>query len=176
MGRRNPSPLTLRMRKLAINTFYIDGKDHQPTMQNFVYKPKPAFEFKVSIPLRRYCDKVATFKPHRKICNIKNAMSKVILAPQYLASLAELDQSIYALNKQKTAILFEALKIRVTPQDLAAMLEWELILVAVPDKQMAVQLNKYSAYVPHLKFIVAVDQRLFALSQGIKARRVWKER
>lgn len=103
-------------------------------------------------------------------------MSKIIIHDRYYAQLRELDSAIAMLNAKKTRLLFEALGIAPNEKDLALMQEWDLILVAVPDKQMAIQLNKLSAYIPNLKFVVDAGRGLFTLSPGKKSRRVWKER
>lgn len=103
-------------------------------------------------------------------------MSKLTIAPEYLARLAHLDDAIRDANNQKIKLIFKAAGISCTEADLARVMEWELITVAVPDKQMAVQLNKLSAYIPNLKFVVDSSEKLFTLGQGVKRRRVWKER
>ncbi|MBA4135498.1 MAG: hypothetical protein C0525_12300 [Flavobacterium sp.] len=103
-------------------------------------------------------------------------MSKVIIDPEYLKQLAALDADIRALNAEKIKLLFTALDISLTDADFERLMEWELVLVTVPDKQMAVQLNKHAAYIPNLKFTVDETQPIFTLMQGSKTRRVWKER
>jgi hypothetical protein len=103
-------------------------------------------------------------------------MSKVVPEPTYLKQLAQLDAQILELNSQKIELIFELLGICPKDHVLKLMLEWDLILVTVKDKQMAVQLNKLSAYVPNLKFIVEPDAPLFKLYPGENKRRVWKER
>lgn len=103
-------------------------------------------------------------------------MSKVIIASEYLDQLVGLDAGIRSLNEEKIRLLFELLAIPISPNDFELLIKWELILVTVPDKQMAVQLNKLSAYVPNLKFVVDAEQPTFSLLQGKKPRRVWKER
>ncbi len=101
---------------------------------------------------------------------------KVIFDVFLLSKLARVDRDIRALNDRKIQLLFKGLDITYTNAEFATMSEWPLILIAVPDKQMAVQLNKMSAYVPNLKFIVDEDAELFEVRRGEKARRVWKER
>lgn len=103
-------------------------------------------------------------------------MSKVVLQPNYLNELERLNASINALNLSKIKVIFSALNITTTLTDFEKLMDWELILVTVRDRQMAVQLNKLVAYVPNLKFVVDEKQPLFALQQGEKKRRVWKER
>lgn len=103
-------------------------------------------------------------------------MAKVIINPNYIARLAELDASIKVLNAEKIRTVFAALELKLNEVDFGRLMAWELVLVTVPDKQMAVQLNKFTAYVPNLKFVVDGTQPLFTLMQGSKARRVWKER
>ena len=102
-------------------------------------------------------------------------MSKVILQADYLLQIENLDHEIRLLNEQKIRVLFAALGIQTTASDFAKMTDWELIDLSVPDKQMAVQLNKLCAYVPNLRFIVDTTP-LFTISQGAKKRRVWKDR
>ena len=103
-------------------------------------------------------------------------MSKAIIPHYYLDELATLDEAIRELNDRKIKLLFEILEIKFRASDLKKILDWELILITVQDKQMAVQLNKLSAYIPNLKFVVREDEFLFTLLQGDKKRRVWKER
>lgn len=103
-------------------------------------------------------------------------MSKVVVPPHYLDALTELNRAIEDLNEQKITLLLELLGIKPTDVEWEKMLVWDLILVTVLDKQMAVQLNKLSAYVPRLKFVVRTDLSLFTLMPGTKRRRVWKER
>ena len=103
-------------------------------------------------------------------------MAKIIVPPSYLDALVALDVAIADLNEQKIRLLFELLGIELTDADWEKMKVWELIMITVLDKQMAVQLNKLSAYVPRLKFVVRTDCILFTLLQGDKKRRVWKER
>ena len=103
-------------------------------------------------------------------------MSKAIIPHYYHDELATLDEAIRELNDRKIKLLFEILEIKFRASDLKKILDWELILITVQDKQMAVQLNKLSAYIPNLKFVVREDEFLFTLLQGDKKRRVWKER
>jgi len=103
-------------------------------------------------------------------------MSKAIIPHYYLDELATLDEAIRELNDRKIKLLFEILEIKFRASDLKKIMDWELILITVQDKQMAVQLNKLSAYIPNLKFVVREDEFLFTLLQGDKKRRVWKER
>ncbi len=103
-------------------------------------------------------------------------MSKLVIEPNYLEELAALDNAISKLNFSKLEIIFRLLGMSFSPEDLKKLAVWDLILVSVMDKQMAVQLNKLSAYMPNLKFVVDPDQYLFTLTPGHKPRRVWKER
>jgi len=103
-------------------------------------------------------------------------MSLIDIAPRHLERLAALDAAARRIDEEKTRTIFEAIGLDLAEADLARILEWPLITVAVPDRQMAVQLNKLSAYIPNLKFIADADSPLFALRQGKKGRRVWKER
>lgn len=103
-------------------------------------------------------------------------MSRVIIDAEHLRQLAALDADIRVLNVEKIRLLFTALEIKLTAVDFERLMAWELILVTVPDKQMAVQLNKLAAYIPNLKFVVDGTQPLFTLMQGNKSKRVWKER
>jgi glycerol-3-phosphate dehydrogenase len=100
-------------------------------------------------------------------------MSKVTIAPKYRKELAQLDNIIRKVNERRLELLFKALGIPTN--DLEKVLTWTLVLVAVPDRQMAVQLNKLSAYMSNLKFVVDATKPLFALEQSRKARRTWKE-
>src|SRR5690606_808925 len=103
-------------------------------------------------------------------------MAKVEIDSKYLERLYEIDTSINQLNKAKLMVLFEAIGLRLNVYDFEKLLVWDLITVSVPDNQMAVQLNKLSAYMPNLKFVVNPDASLFELRPGAKRRRVWKER
>lgn len=94
----------------------------------------------------------------------------------FLSKLAQLDREIRALNDRKIQLLFKGLGITYTNEEFAEMSTWPLILITVPDKQLAVQMNKMSAYVPNLKFVVDSDETLFEVRRGEKSRRVWKER
>jgi len=103
-------------------------------------------------------------------------MAKIIIDPKYTAVLAALDSAIAELNREKTKLLFAALGIKISAEDFERLMGWTLIEVSVPDRSMAVQLNKLSAYIPNLKFVVDDTQLIFTLRQGSKTRRVWKER
>jgi hypothetical protein len=103
-------------------------------------------------------------------------MSKVIIDRRYLVELSETDVRIRELNTKKIRLLLEALGACVGEKEFMLMTEWDLILVAVPDRQMAVQLNKLCAYVPNLKFVAEPEKGLFEVMQGKRERRVWKER
>lgn len=104
-------------------------------------------------------------------------MAKVILDPHYLKQLEELDGLIRHANERKLAVLLEALgQGRTTPGELEKMLKWELITFSVPDKQMAVQLNKLSAYMPKVLFVVDTLEDIFTVKEGFKSRRVRKGR
>lgn len=103
-------------------------------------------------------------------------MSHVLFDEDVTNRLAALDVAIAKLNQEKVTVLFEALAIRVSAAELAIMQEWDLILVAVPDRAMAIQLNRYVRYVPHVKFVVDAEAELFHISEGTRGRRVWKER
>jgi hypothetical protein len=103
-------------------------------------------------------------------------MAKIFIKPRYLAQLAALDTAIQELNERKITVLFELLGIMPERADFIKILDWELILVTVVDQKMAVQLNRLSAYIPTLKFVVREDEPLFTVLQGNKKRRVWKPR
>jgi hypothetical protein len=103
-------------------------------------------------------------------------MAQVVFDEIVIARLDGIDASIDALNEQKIRVLFGALGIAPAEADFKRMLEWDLILVAVPDRQMAAQLNRLCTYVPNLKFRADADKALFAYEPGKKGRRVWKER
>ena len=78
------------------------------------------------------------------------AMAKVIIDPNYLTQLAALDAEIRVLNVEKIKLLFKVLDISLTTVDFEKLMGWELVLVTVPDKQMAVQLNKLAPIYPTL--------------------------
>lgn len=103
-------------------------------------------------------------------------MSKIVINSRYLLQMSEIDVAIEKLNNAKLKLLFQAIGFKLSADDFEKLLVWDLILVCVPDKQMAVQLNKLSAYMPNLKFVVSPDAALFELRPGDKKRRVWKER
>ena len=103
-------------------------------------------------------------------------MSKLIIETHYLEELSKLDDAIATINRSKLKVIFRVLGLVVSPENFDKMADWDLIFVSVKDKQMAVQLNKLSAYMPNLKFIVDIDMPLFSLTPGPKPRRVWKER
>ena len=103
-------------------------------------------------------------------------MSQVQLDPDYLTKLQALDAAVRALNTQKIRLIFDAVGITTTDADFEKLMDWILILVCVPDKQMAVQLNKLCAYIPNLKFVDDGTKPIFTLMQGNKSRRVWKAR
>ncbi|NUY81739.1 hypothetical protein HUK80_12595 [Flavobacterium sp. MAH-1] len=102
-------------------------------------------------------------------------MPKIELPEALSQQLAPLDEAIARLNAQKIKHILDALGIYPKPEDLERLLEWDLITVTVPDKQMAVQLNKLCTYVPNLKFSVDADKALFTVLVG-KGKRVWKGR
>ena len=103
-------------------------------------------------------------------------MSKVLLPDGFYGALQELDGLVVEVNKRKIWLLLDALGVSLNDADLAKILEWDLVLVTVADRPMAVQLNKLVAYVPNLKFIVDDERELFTVLQGKKGKRVWKER
>lgn len=103
-------------------------------------------------------------------------MSTITIAKRHTLQLDEINSEIAALNNEKIKVVFEAAGIRLKPTDLEKVLAWTLILVTVKDRQLAVQLNKLSAYVPNLKFVVDTDKDLYSLDEGKKQRRVWQER
>ena len=119
-----------------------------------------------------FLEKISIFK----VLILLFFMGKIIVPPSYLDALAALDVVIADLNEQKIRLFFELLGIELTDADWEKMKVWELIMITVLDKQMAVQLNKLSAYMPRLKFVVRADCVLFTLLQGDKKRRIWKER
>lgn len=103
-------------------------------------------------------------------------MSKVVFDEAFYKALEELDGLVAAANNRKIRLLMEALGVPLDDADLAKILEWDLVLVTVADRPMAVQLNKLVAYVPNLKFVVDDKRELFSVLQGKKGKRVWKER
>lgn len=96
--------------------------------------------------------------------------------PNHLAQLAALDSSIRELNIQKIKLIFDAIHLPISDVDFEKLMDWKLIILTVPDKQMSVRLNKLSSYIPNLKFVVDRTLPIFTLIQGNKSRRVWKER
>lgn len=103
-------------------------------------------------------------------------MSNIVIAPHYFSALSKLDADIAALNQQKIRVIFDLIGLRLAEQDLIAVLGWDLILVAVPDRSMVLQLNRLCAFVPNLKFVVDPTQPIFTLLQGARGRRVWRAR
>ncbi|TBX66651.1 hypothetical protein EZL74_10740 [Flavobacterium silvisoli] len=103
-------------------------------------------------------------------------MATIEIQKDYMISLEALNAEIKVLNDAKVKIIFEALGLRIDTADFELLKTWNLIELSVPDRTMAVQLNKLSAYVPNLKFVVDDSKPLFTLTQGLKQRRVWKER
>lgn len=87
-----------------------------------------------------------------------------------------LDARIQALNTSKLRVLFAALGIEVSDDEFDDLSGWRLIKVSVPDKQMAVQLNKLSRYLPQLKFVIDPDSELFTLRKGDEDRSTRKRR
>ncbi|GGD17116.1 hypothetical protein [Flavobacterium orientale] len=102
-------------------------------------------------------------------------MAKIIVPKKYLDEIVALDVAIQELNEQKIKLLFDLLSIKPSASDLEKILDWGIILVTVLDQQMVVQLNKLSAYMPTLKFVVREDYSLFTLLPGDKKRRVRKK-
>ncbi len=103
-------------------------------------------------------------------------MSKVKIKSTYRKQLAELDASIETLNTAKLKVLFAALGIAVSKDEFGELLGWRLIKVSVPDRQMAIQLNKLSSYLPQLKFVIDPESELFTLRQGDFDRSTRKRR
>ena len=103
-------------------------------------------------------------------------MAKVVLDTAFYDAIEGLDGIVADVNSRKIQLLFDTLGIPITAGDFAKILEWDIILIMVPDKQMAVQLNKLITYVPNLKFVADAEQELFAVLPGKKAKRVWKDR
>ncbi|RZJ32949.1 MAG: hypothetical protein EOO51_15280 [Flavobacterium sp.] len=103
-------------------------------------------------------------------------MSTISLTEKSLARLIELDNQIAALNTEKIKLLLASLGLTASESDFEKMLDWDLIIITVPDKQMGTQLNRLCAYVPNLKFVVDKEAGLFKAIQGSKGKRVWKDR
>lgn len=103
-------------------------------------------------------------------------MAAIIINADFDQRLTAIDAEITALNKQKTALLLEAAGIKLTKTELDALLDWELLVVNVPDRGIMLQLNKLCRYVPNLKFTHDKQLPPFTIRQGTKARRIWKNR
>lgn len=103
-------------------------------------------------------------------------MSKVVFDAALYEALRELDSIVADANNRKIRLLLDALGVPLRAADFAAILEWDLVLITVADRPMAVQFNKLVAYVPNLKFVVDDEYELFTVLQGKKGKRVWKER
>ena len=102
-------------------------------------------------------------------------MATVELSDTLYARMQELDGIVADANNQKIVLLLDALCIKLSAADLALLLQWDLILIVVADRQMALQFNKMVAYVPNLKFVVDVEHDLFTILQGRKPKKVRKE-
>ena len=102
-------------------------------------------------------------------------MATVELSDTLYAKMQELDGIVADANNQKIVLLLDALCIKLSAADLALLLQWDLILIVVADRQMALQFNKMVAYVPNLKFVVDVEHDLFTILQGRKPKKVRKE-
>ncbi|MGF1555598.1 hypothetical protein [Paucihalobacter sp.] len=103
-------------------------------------------------------------------------MTKVKIQSTYRKQLAALDASIETLNREKLKVLFAALGIAVSKDEFDELLGWRLIKVSVPERQMAIQLNKLSSYLPQLKFVIDPESELFTLRQGDYDRSTRKRR
>ena len=101
-------------------------------------------------------------------------MATVELSDTLYAKMQELDGIVADANNQKIVLLLDALCIKLSAADLALLLQWDLILIVVADRQMALQFNKMVAYVPNLKFVVDVEHDLFTILQGRKPKKVRK--
>ncbi len=98
-------------------------------------------------------------------------MATVELSDTLYARMQELDGIVADANNQKIVLLLDALCIKLSAADLALLLQWDLILIVVADRQMALQFNKMVAYVPNLKFVVDVEHDLFTILQGRKPKK-----
>ena len=98
-------------------------------------------------------------------------MATVELSDTLYAKMQELDGIVADANNQKIVLLLDALCIKLSAADLALLLQWDLILIVVADRQMALQFNKMVAYVPNLKFVVDVEHDLFTILQGRKPKK-----
>ena len=103
-------------------------------------------------------------------------MSKFVLPDAFYTALQELDGIVVEANNRKIRLLLDALGVPLHDVDFAKIMAWELVLITVADRPMAVQFNKLVAYVPNLKFVVDDAHDLFTVLQGTKGKRVWKER
>ncbi len=103
-------------------------------------------------------------------------MAKLRIPKRYVADFEAIDLAIAELNRQKTKLLFQLLGVKFSEAVLEQVLQWDLIELTVLDKGMAMQLNSFCRFVPNLKFVVDTEQDLFTLRQGVKGRRIWKER
>lgn len=103
-------------------------------------------------------------------------MAKLSIPKHCEADFEAIDVAIAELNRRKTKLLFQLLDLRLSETVLEQVLQWDLIEVTVMDKGMAMQLNSFCRFVPNLKFTVDTEQELFTVRQGVKGRRIWKER
>ncbi len=103
-------------------------------------------------------------------------MATATLSEHYLQQLEALNSKIQQLNNEKIQLLLEVVGIEPDKDTLQQLLRWGLILVTVPDRGLTISLNKYCTYVPNLKFVFDKEQPPFTLIEGVKGRRIWKER
>lgn len=103
-------------------------------------------------------------------------MAQVQLEDSLMEQLRKIDDEIRLLNHRKVKAFLEGLGAPYSPGDLDRLLEQPLLLVKVPTRSMALQLNRIVQYVPNLHFEGDAGCALFTIVPTNKGRRIWKKR
>jgi len=101
---------------------------------------------------------------------------KLVVKKKCLQELTALDEEIRLLTNRKITSFLKSIGKEHDPRELAMILDWPLIAISVPQRSLALQLNKLLANCPNVIFVVEELDELFTVKQGFKKRRVRKDR
>jgi hypothetical protein len=101
---------------------------------------------------------------------------KLVVKKKCLQALTAMDEEIRVLTNRKIEVFLKSIGKEYDPRELAMILDWPLIAISVPQRSLALQLNKLLANCPNVIFVVEELDELFTVKQGFKKRRVRKDR
>jgi len=95
-------------------------------------------------------------------------MASLIIPQDYLDGFGVVDAEMRVLHERKIRLFFELLGIQPSASDWECIKVWSCIVVTVPDRKMAGQLNNLMFNVPGIRFILRIDYPVFTLLPGDK--------